>query len=308
MSDMSQIMRNTTIEALALGLLVSASASAQQVPPQPQSPESQGTERAEPKAAASPVQESSPTSSTTASDEPAEATEPAKAPGAAAVTSGPSAPLMELSNEDVPSQEEPVQSQTAPAVEGSPPPMPAASALPVTPEEPPTVSGPDLSVRELRRFSVAAELGWNTLAGLGVNAGYNLAPWLSLDGGFGLSMVGLKGGLRIRANMLESNWTPIIAAGLLYGAGSGGDTVEVEGTDDKAEMRIRRSYYIQSVVGANYTGDTGFTATLTAGYAVLLRDNAEFVSGSREVFDDVRPFLGSGVVIGVSLGYAFATD
>ncbi|MFC1643153.1 hypothetical protein ACFL5O_10805 [Myxococcota bacterium] len=162
-----------------------------------------------------------------------------------------------------------------------------------------------VSVRERWRFSVGGEIGWNSLAGLGVNLSYHLIPHLAADLGAGVGMGGTKGGLRLRVNLLKSKWTPLFGVGVLYSIGSGGEDVETKVNKESVTLRILGTPYIQSVVGVNYTGQSRFVSTVTAGYAFRLRDNVRFVSGSRDAFDTIRPFFGSGLVVAASLGYAF---
>src|SRR5687768_11147304 len=71
-------------------------------------------------------------------------------------------------------------------------------------------------IRAQKKLMVGAELGWNGLAGLGLNASYHVLPWLSVDAGVGLSSFRVKTGIRARANLLTSELTPFVAAGFLY--------------------------------------------------------------------------------------------
>jgi hypothetical protein len=160
-------------------------------------------------------------------------------------------------------------------------------------------------IRARKKWAITAEGGWNGLAGVGANLTYNVIPRLSLDLGLGLSMaVGVKGGARVRLNLLESSWTPIVGLGFLFG--SGGEDGWAYSKADAVRVNVRPSPFLQTVAGVNYTGGGGFTLMATAGYAFLLRkENVEFVSGSTKAFDDARDFCGSGVVLGLSLGYAF---
>jgi hypothetical protein len=176
---------------------------------------------------------------------------------------------------------------------------PAASAQD---SRPPADTRP---IRARRPFALAGEVGWNGLAGLGANFSYHPLPQLALDAGAGLGLAGWKGGLRVRANLLTSAWSPVIGAGFLYQSGSAGEAVELQSEGDSAKLEVLGSSYAQLVAGVNYTGDEGFVFMATIGYAFLFGENTRFVSGSRAVYDDVRPLLGSGLVLSTSLGYAF---
>jgi hypothetical protein len=164
---------------------------------------------------------------------------------------------------------------------------------------------PAVPVRKVLKWAVAGEIGWNSLAGLGVNGTYNIIPWLSIDLGAGLSQVGYKGGVRLRVNLLESAWTPVVGVGYLIGAGTFGKAAKVETDDEELKFKIRASHYLQGVVGVNYTGDSGFAFMATAGYAPHLRENFVKVSGSDDLADDVKPAVHGGVVVATSFGWAF---
>jgi hypothetical protein len=160
-------------------------------------------------------------------------------------------------------------------------------------------------VRQTLKYAIAGEIGWNSLAGLGVNGSYNVIPQLSLDVGAGLSVVGYKAGVRIRGNLLESEWTPIVGVGYLFGSGTMGETAETEIEKEKVKFRLYHSHYLQGVVGMNYTGEEGFTFMGTLGYAWLLRENFKLVSGPEDKASNIRPTVHGGVVLATSFGWAF---
>jgi hypothetical protein len=184
-----------------------------------------------------------------------------------------------------------------------------APAAPATSNAPPAsatgAARPERPNRARRPFAIGGEVGWNGLAGLGLGFSYHPIPYLAIDAGAGLGAAGWKGGLRLRANLLKSEWTPLVGAGFLYEVGSRGEAVDITIQGDSAKIEILESPYVQLVAGVNYTGDEGFMFMATTGYAILLQDNTRFVSGSDEVYDDVRALVGSGLVASVALGYAF---
>ncbi|MBN1961569.1 MAG: hypothetical protein JW841_11535 [Deltaproteobacteria bacterium] len=164
--------------------------------------------------------------------------------------------------------------------------------------------------RQERQLAIAGELGWNGLSGLGANVFYYPLPHLCLDGGLGLASTGFKVGLRARANLFTSNFTPFIGTGILYGFGTMGKKAKLTSNNNTVEYKIRGSPYIQGVAGIEYMTKGGFTFMANAGYAWLLHSNIEVVSGS---FNSVqktamRIATDSGIVISLSFGYAFATD
>jgi hypothetical protein len=184
----------------------------------------------------------------------------------------------------------------------APPPPPPATEPPPPPKQP----DDNRPIRAQRRFAIGGELGWNGLAGLGANFSFHPIPQLALDTGLGLSLAGLKVGLRGRYNILESEWTPVLGAGLTYALGSGGQAIETQSGNDKVKLEVLGSPYLQLVGGVNYTGSEGFVFMATAGYAVLLNENnTRYESGSTKAFDDVTALVDGGVVVSVAFGYAF---
>jgi hypothetical protein len=169
---------------------------------------------------------------------------------------------------------------------------------------------PDSSepIRTRRRFIIAGELGWNSLAGMGVNATYHPIPLLALELGAGLSAVGIKGGVRVRVNLLQSLWTPTLGVGFMYGSGLGGEEIKTAEDDDgkTAKYRVLGSPYLQLVGGVNYTSSRGIVLMTTVGWAFLLRGhNVKYVEGPTKLVEDAEPFFGGGLVLASSLGYAF---
>ncbi|HLL52279.1 MAG TPA: hypothetical protein VK447_01950 [Myxococcaceae bacterium] len=163
-------------------------------------------------------------------------------------------------------------------------------------------------IRAQKKLMVGAELGWNGLAGFGVNASYHVLPWLSFDAGAGMSSFRLKTGIRARANILTSEWTPFVAAGFLYGFGFGDQVFTTPvGTGETASFRVGGSPFLQLVGGVDYTSDSGFTLLGTVGYVMLLRQNVTFVSNppSAAAQGILNTTFGSGISVGLTLGYSF---
>lgn len=212
-----------------------------------------------------------------------------------------------------------------PAADAVPPP-PAAAAPTPPPAAPPSAAPPSASVpptfiepppppprdndlrpiRVRRPFFIGGELGWNGLSGLGVNFSYHPIPYFAIDTGAGVSLTGLRAGVRARANFLTGEWTPFVGAGISYASGSNGASVEIQSKGEKAHIRIYKSPFLQLAAGANYTGTEGFSFTATTGYAWLLRDhNVAKVDGSQAAYEDQKDALRGGVIVSVAFGYAF---
>jgi hypothetical protein len=138
-----------------------------------------------------------------------------------------------------------------------------------------------------------------------LNFSYHLIPQLALDTGFGVGFTGWKLGLRFRANFLEGEWSPLLGAGVLYGVGSNGAEIEVETATDVVKVKYLGAPHLQLVGGVNYTAQGGFTFMAMTGYAILLRKNVEYVSGSDKLYQDAKSLVGSGIVLSISLGHSF---
>lgn len=194
----------------------------------------------------------------------------------------------------------------SPSPPAAPPLEPTASSVSTTtaPSSPPPLDF--RSNRERRPFFIGGELGWNGLAGLGVNFSYHPHPNFALDTGAGLSLTGWRASFRARVNALRGEWTPFLGAGFSYATGLGDQDVELESKGEKAKLRVLPSPFLQGAIGANYTGREGFVFTATTGYSFLLRKhNTEFSSGSRETYDDTKAIYDGGLILSVAFGYAF---
>jgi hypothetical protein len=229
---------------------------------------------------------------------PAQSTETSAAP--VVTLENPTAPAAPESASPAPTQAADTQAPATAATPTRAGPEPAVPVLSVAAPKPPPAP-----VRQTRKFAIAGEIGWNSLAGLGVNGTYNVIPQLSLDVGAGLSVVGYKTGVRVRGNLLESEWTPTVGVGYLFGSGTGGTTVEAKVDDDTVRYRLYHSHYVQGVIGMNYTGEGGFAFMGTLGYAWLLRENFKLVSGPEDKASNIKPVVHGGVAIATSFGWAF---
>ena len=83
------------------------------------------------------------------------------------------------------------------------------------------------------------------------------------------------------------------------------DELEIDVEDESVTIQIWRSKYQQAVAGVNYTSLKGFVFMVTGGYAFLLRENVNYVSGSESALDQVKPTLHAGISLAFTLGYAF---
>lgn len=221
----------------------------------------------------------------------------------------PAQPAAPQEGADAPATPAPPSQSAAPATY-----YPEVSDLPLPDEPrarrsavaPPPAAGED-PVRADHRFVLAGELGWNGLSGMGVNLMFRPIPLLSVDVGGGLSSVGWKGGARVRANILESEWTPTLGAGVIFGSGTSGRSFELTDGAKSVWLHLSPAAFLQFVGGVEYSGRGGFTFLATAGYAVRLQDNVVIDSGVPTTIHKSAMDLayGSGMVLSLAFGYAF---
>jgi hypothetical protein len=158
-----------------------------------------------------------------------------------------------------------------------------------------------------RPFFIGGELGWNGLAGLGVNFSYHPIPYLAFDGGLGVSVLtGPRIGVRGRFNFLTNDFTPFAAIGGTYSPGSGGQELEAQLRGETFKYEVLPSGYVHLAAGVNYTGKEGFVFMATTGAALRLASNTKFRSGNRKLYEDEwRPLYRGGTIVSVAFGYAF---
>jgi hypothetical protein len=221
----------------------------------------------------------------------------------------------------------------APATDSSPGPNPGANAL--EPAEAPAddvpvevgpgherfyepapvvvLSGPkqrpaETGVRAERRLAVLGELGWNSLSGFGANLIYHATPHLAGDLGAGASATGWKLGLRARYNLLKSPVTPFAGMGFMATSGFGSAPQNISFDDaNEFAIRVKPSYFVQAVLGIDYTSPRGFTMVMTAGYAWVLNDNVVVVSGTPTEQDEklLEVIFRSSLATSIAIGYSF---
>jgi hypothetical protein len=167
-----------------------------------------------------------------------------------------------------------------------------------------------LSVRELRRSAITGNIGWNSLTGVGVSYNQFIGKKFEIDAGIGLAATGAKVGIRANYLFLESNFSPVVTAGFLYGFGSGGQALEFENedTNNKFTYTVSASPYAQIAFGIEYLSNKGFMIKALTGYAILtIENNYQILSGNptSEEIDAMDFVLGSGISMEVSIGYAF---
>ena len=141
-----------------------------------------------------------------------------------------------------------------------------------------------VSIRTARPLTVALEVGYSGLAGLGANVAYSFTPHWALDGGLGVSVQGFKLGARGRYNLLAGPLTPFVGLGLMGTANAWGE--------------LRLVPFAQAVLGGMWTLDKGFTLLGTAGWMQRL-------DGKAGVAPTPFSWTGSDVVASLAVGYSF---
>ncbi|HEX2736430.1 MAG TPA: hypothetical protein VHM70_32730 [Polyangiaceae bacterium] len=257
-------------------------------------------------ATTNPAAASSPVASSPAATEAAPMVEPA--PGAAQSEPAP-----------LPS----TQPAAPPAAASTPASEPAAqpvmveaqgAAGPVV-DQPTPPKEPQIPVREKQRWSLLAELGWNSLVGFGPELAFHVDPHFTLEGAAGVGSAGWKAGGRARYNVLTGNLTPFIGAGFSHMGG--GTNTQYRFDDDpdhnadpieKGDVRVKASDYAQAVVGLDWIDRNGVNMVGTLGYSWLLeKNNAQYISGNPTAADEriVKNLYDGGLVISLAMGYSF---
>lgn len=165
-----------------------------------------------------------------------------------------------------------------------------------------------LAIREVRKAAITANIGWNSLTGIGVTYQQYVGKQMGVDLGLGLSLTGFKFGGRFRYLFMEKNFSPFVSGGFMYGLGLGDAELEINSNGSNFYYTVGPSPYGQIAGGIEYLSDGGFLIMANIGYAILLNDgNYEITHGTPTVDDlsvmDVM--LGSGVVLEFTIGYAF---
>ncbi len=178
-----------------------------------------------------------------------------------------------------------------------------ASAAPVA-----AVDARRSSIREQRPFVLRGDLGWNTLAGLGLGVSYAATAHLIVDAGVGYVLSGPKAGARLRWNFTTGALAPFVAVGGIWSAGLARPQTINQGHDDEFTFHVGQAAYAQYVVGVDLQDDDRFSYRMEIGWAQDLRArDLRLLSGTPSSADwnEVRTVAAGGLVIGGAIGYAF---
>jgi len=174
-----------------------------------------------------------------------------------------------------------------------------------------------IPTRTLRKNILGAEIGWNSLTGLGLLYSRNIVPHFALDASAGVSLArGGEFGLRGRWNILTGNLTPFIGLGFLYGTGWPNplDKKDVQDGDKVVQysFKVDRSPMAQGSVGLAWQNRHGFSLMGMLGWTQLMRasnvklvqehNNYQFTKSDE---DALKMVISSGPTIALNIGYAF---
>jgi len=168
--------------------------------------------------------------------------------------------------------------------------------------------------RKPSTFAIGAEIGMNSLSSLvGINASLLTVPRWAFDAGLGLGMNGLRTGFRGRYFFSDAKFAPFAGLALKQSSGTGGYS-DVKVTKDKEETiyRIKSdpATFTDFSVGIDYKAHTGFNLIVSLGYSYSFTGkNWKADSIGPIPTDDAKTLFdfiyGSGLLLGVNLGWAF---
>lgn len=164
-----------------------------------------------------------------------------------------------------------------------------------------------LPIRLTHGFGISGNMGWNALTGVGITVQSYMSTHIGLDAGAGISSVGFKFAGRLRYLILEKNFTPMIGAGFIYGTGLPNQLLELEYDGTIITFALNKSPYAQIVGGFDFIASNGFFIMADMGYAILLTENIDLISGipTADMQSAMDMVYGSGIVMEVSIGYIF---
>lgn len=178
-----------------------------------------------------------------------------------------------------------------------------------------SAQSPDSSnpyVRKVRPWAISGEIGANGLATLlGPIVSYYVAPQVALDFGLGISVVGLRPGIRGRYNFSMAKLSPFVSGAFKYGLGTQAADITIKNGDTEEKFRVKAepSAFLDLAFGLDYLANNGFLLMGTLGYSARLGGTNYKVMDGFTPADKSKDVLalmyGSGLGLTVSLGKAF---
>lgn len=162
-------------------------------------------------------------------------------------------------------------------------------------------------IRGRRPLSVATEMGYNGLSGLGIIVGYQLTPHAAVDLGLGMALQQQpKLGLLARFEPAPGTWSPSLGFGVTVVPGSAHSPSLVSCPD---EFDVWNTVVMGLMtVGVSAAFESGLTLRLTTGAALQLSPASPRQANSADGPGTERLvsfFFGSGPVLNLAVGYAF---
>ena len=164
---------------------------------------------------------------------------------------------------------------------------------------------------------VSGETGWNALAGTGAQASWRPSahPWLALDLGAGISLMGPKAGVRARWLGEGAGTVPTLGIGVQAATGTGYDVAEAPAVGPPPALffgmggktlhaSVGPTAYVQLVGGAQVRRGS-FDATFLVGWSGVaaghdVRTDAPPNPDQQDWLDLVT---GGGIVVSASFGF-----
>jgi hypothetical protein len=181
-----------------------------------------------------------------------------------------------------------------------------ATAIPPAPAA--VADARSIPPRTDRPFVVRAEVGWNSLAGLGLRGSWAATDRLMLDVGAGYVLAGPKAGARLRWNFTTASLTPYVALGAIVSRGHADPQTIKQDDGDQFQFHVGPAAYAQAVAGLDFQDRDRISYSFEVGWAQALNHrDVHVVSGTPSDKDwrEVHLATDGGLVAGGSIGYAF---
>ena len=180
----------------------------------------------------------------------------------------------------------------------------AAAAAALSPHE----LLPETDLEPLRvRFPAytAVGWGWNNMAGLGVQGGYQFTAKLAADAGVGIALAGMSTGAQLRLQFLDDALSPFIAAGLHLHIPSDTEFQDEQGT---FTADAHPAGFADLSIGGSYVRNDGLMAAIAVGYSQILTPRPYVVLGGTPTElgrQALQIAYGGGIMFNVVIGYAY---
>jgi hypothetical protein len=170
-------------------------------------------------------------------------------------------------------------------------------------------------VRERYRQNISLEFAWNGLVGTGILYSYHPMAKLAVEGGIGLSSMGVKTGCRLRYNFLTGEMTPFIGVGFMRASGFK-DAEKVFKTST-VKFNIRPIHFIRLSFGLDFISGERFSFTPSAGWSIplnkgvrdveyVITDGTYTIEDAKSAFDQHKRYLyEGGISLALTFGFSF---